>query len=274
MSANKRIHIVGCSPRSGTTLITELVVNCFEIDGFTEHELTIFKKPDKISNIFCSKYVHDILAIRPLLYIDPNLWVIFMMRDPRDVVVSRHGRDNTMYWTNLRIWKNYSYAAKRLFNHPRFLCISYEDLVTNPDKCQEYIMNKIPFLIKRADFSNFERIVRPSQKSSRALGGVRPISSKSVGNWRQNKPRLLAQLNIHGSITRDLLEFGYEKDDSWLQELEGIVPENLTSKWPEHLSLLEHYKQKKKSFKQTLRYFFNTWADRVPKKSSHNSDTA
>ena len=41
----RRIHIVGSSPRTGTTLLTELLTCCFQPEGFCEHELSIFSEP-------------------------------------------------------------------------------------------------------------------------------------------------------------------------------------------------------------------------------------
>ncbi len=37
---SKRIHIVG-APRSGTTLMAELMVGSFQLDGYAPHEMSI-----------------------------------------------------------------------------------------------------------------------------------------------------------------------------------------------------------------------------------------
>jgi hypothetical protein len=92
------------------------------------------------------------------------------------------------------------------------------------------------FLIVRANFTDLHKIAQPSKDSIKALGGVRHISDKSIGAWREHKPRLAAQLDIHGSISKDLIDLGYESDDSWLEELDGVIPDNNSSYWPEYLS--------------------------------------
>src|SRR5712664_1119421 len=54
------------------------------------------------------------------------------------------------------------------------------------------------------------------RESQQALGGLRPPDAASIGRWRAHKERLAGQLRIHGPITRELIELGYERDDAWL----------------------------------------------------------
>ena len=93
LSMRKRVHVVGLSPRSGTTLMVELLVASYETDWHAEHEMSIFDRPGAKNGIFCSKNSPDLLVIRRLLWIDSNLWAINMVRDPRDIVVSKHQND-------------------------------------------------------------------------------------------------------------------------------------------------------------------------------------
>jgi len=232
---SKRIHIVG-APRSGTTLMAELMVGSFQLDGYAPHEMSIFLKPDRPLELFCSKQPRDVLHVRPLLAIDRNLWVIYVLRDPRDVIVSRHGRAPDRYWTNLRVWKLYHRSAGALMQHPRFLVVRYEDLVADPDSVQQRLMAKMPFLKRLHAFSSFHAIARPSDESLKALRGVRPISQDNIGAWRRHKPRLAAQLQLHGPITQDLIELGYEPDDRWLQELAGVEADNQLSEHSEEMT--------------------------------------
>jgi hypothetical protein len=162
-----------------------------------------------------------------------------MTRDPRDVVVSRHRQEPGKYWTNLRLWRESHLAAAKASDHPRFLTVRYEDLVADPERVQDWLMSKMPFLKRRANFSDFHRTARPSEKSLEALGEVRPISNDRVGAWRQHKPRLAAQILLHGPITKELIALGYEPDDAWLRELEGVAPVNQVSRWPERLTWME-----------------------------------
>ncbi len=259
----KRIHIVGSGPRSGTTLMVELLVNGFEIDGHPEHEMGIFKRPRGEYGIFLSKRPRDVETVRPLLAVDPDLWVIYMLRDPRDVVVSKHKGADGAYYANLRMWKISHAYARKLANHPRFLTVRFEDLVSEPARIQSWLMAKMPFLRKRADFADFERVARPSEKSRRALGGVRALSSSRVGAWRQHKPRLAAQLELHGPISDELVELGYEKDAGWLGELGGVVPAHYESYWPDRFSLRRRLRRHFGVFKSTALYTARVLARRL-----------
>ena len=232
----KRIHVVGSAPRSGTTLMTEMMIACFNIDLHTDHEDSIYRLPSRDADIFLTKKPRDILVVEPALRITPTLYVIYMVRDPRDMIVSKHGKDPDVYWSGLVYWKNYTPYGRRLQHHPRFITIRYEDLVARPDEIQQELMDRMPSLNKRAEFSEYHLRSAPSARSRDALGGVRAISSSSIGNWHNHLPRVAGQLRIHGSISDDLVEYGYESDDSWQRELEGIVPDLRASHWPEQFA--------------------------------------
>lgn len=230
----KRIHIIGCGPRSGTTLMEEMMIACFEIDLYSEHEDSIYTLPDRDGNIFLTKRPRDVSVAGPMLRIMRNLYVIYMLRDPRDMITSKHWQDPDRYWAGLRFWKSYTPDARRLQGHPRFITVRYEDLVTRPDEVQAYLMQRMPFLRKRAPFSHYHEAAKPSKKSLDALRGVRPVTAASVGNWRKHLPRVAGQLQKHGPITRDLIEYGYEPNDAWLNELKGVTPDLSESHWPEY----------------------------------------
>ena len=160
-----------------------------------------------------------------------------MMRDPRDIVVSVHGQDPNVYWAPLRIWKSRIGVARRLSHLKRFVLIRYEDLVREPDAVQENLTVRMPFLRKRRAFSTFHIDATPSRQSLEALGKLRAINPESIGNWRNHLPRLKGQISIHGSISDDLIEFGYEPNDAWLSVLENIEPDLSPSRWPEQSAL-------------------------------------
>jgi hypothetical protein len=225
----KHIHIVGCLPRSGTTLMTELMINCFEIDGFTEHECSIFREYVAPYELLCTKNPNDIARIHYPLKVNPDLFVIYLLRDPRDAIASRSHQNNRAdkkIWGSLGDWKANHALAEKLADESRFITVRYEDLVTSPDATQAYLMQRLPFLKQMHRFSEYHLIAKPSAKSTAALGGARPITPSSVGNWRKQKPFLKAQIAQYGDISDILIKLGYEKDKQWLEELVEVVSDN------------------------------------------------
>jgi hypothetical protein len=232
----ERLHIVGLGRRTGTTLLAECMAACFEIDAVEQHEASLCQHRKNV-DIYLTKNPVDLHIVGPRFWIDPHLHVIAMLRDPRDVIVSKHKLNPDRYWAPLRFWKRHFRIMQRLLPHKRFLVVRYEDLVQEPDAIQEMVMSKFPFLRRKARFSDFHKFARPSAKSLNAMGPLRPFDSSSIGNWRNHLPRIAGQLSIHGSITGELIELGYERDESWLGALEGVTPDLSPSHIPEHMDL-------------------------------------
>jgi len=220
----KRLHVVGCH-RSGTTLIFELLTTCFEHEAHCEHEKTVFNPPeDHVNALYLSKKPSDITHIHRVFRGDPDLYVIYMMRDPRAVVTSVHPSRGDVYFSSFGRWQRYEHAAKPLKGHPRFLEIRYEDLVREPDAVQDRIARRFPFLVKRHAFSEFDKHARTSGPAEISLRGLRPVSDTRLSGWREHLPRLAFQVQRHPSLTAALIEHGYEPDDKWLSILEGVSP--------------------------------------------------
>jgi hypothetical protein len=203
----------------------ELFRHCFDIVAFGRHETSIFVRPKPEPPLYCSKRPQDILFVHPLLRLDPNLWVVFMIRDPRDVIVSRHKPRPEEYWCHLGVWKNRYRKARASWQHPRFVVIRYEDLVGEPDAVQEQLEARMPFLRRTRSFSEWGTRDRVSERSELALGGVRPITEDSVGAWRGKTGRVASQLRKHGPITDELVDLGYESDGAWLASVEDAAPD-------------------------------------------------
>jgi hypothetical protein len=219
-----RIHIVGCAPRSGTTLVYELITHCFEVQPFGKHEMSLFVDLKPRPPVYCSKSPNELVHVARVLRFDPSLYAIYVLRDPRDVVVSRHSKFPDKYWVDMSIWLRNQKLANKLGKNKRFITVRYEDLVSDPDAVQNLLCERMPFLNKLHDFSAYSELVKPSPDALLALRGVRPISQQSVGNWRNHLPRLKAQIQTYRPISEDLVRLGYETDDAWTSQLDGIVP--------------------------------------------------
>ena len=230
----KHLHIVACSPRSGTTLLHEVMVTCFKVDRHYDHELRFNLVEGQDGQIVITKRPKDTMYMSAVID-DPELYVIYLLRDPRDVIVSRHGKDQGMYYSNIRLWRELQAYARAIVDHPRFLQLRYEEFVSNPDAVQQQIMTRFPWLQKRHDFSAYHEHADVSEKSKLAMNDVRPITPSSVGKWRQNLARIKAQQLVHGSLTPDLIACGYETSADWEQLLADVQPDFSRSRYPENV---------------------------------------
>lgn len=213
------IHIVGCSPRSGTTLMQEMMISCFEIDEHCEHEQSIFKAPRQGSGILCTKHPREGMYMPCVLANNPNVTAIYVVRDPRDVIVSTHKRHPEKYYSSLYFWLDADRHARRLQNNPRFIVVRYEDLATDPDGVQRRLEGLMPFLKRRFAFSEFHLHAKVSDQSAVALNGIRPVDASSIGRWRNHLDRVASQIQRHGDIADALIHYGYETDKQWQTQL-------------------------------------------------------
>lgn len=241
----KRIHIIG-PPRSGTTLMLELMAAGFEFSAVSKHEVSLLDLPAEVpaDGTVCTKNPQDHRLVGALIDRDPNQWFISLVRDPRDVICSRHGLRPDVYWANLRQWRTWLDNTRAFRHHPRLIEVRYEELVEQPNAVQRQIAGRLPFLRLRLAFSEFHNVASPSNQSVTAMKGVRPVSKRSVGQWRRNLPRVAGQIRIHGPMSQELIELAYEADDRWLGLIEGVVPDTRPGHWPEFVAqeLAEKYR--------------------------------
>ena len=86
------------------------------------------------------------------------------------------------------------------------------------------------------------------------MHSVRPIAPTSVGRWRQNLGRIKAQQMIHGSLTPELIECGYEDSDAWEKGLDDVEPDTTRSLYPEKLYLWRRISQTLDARRKVARY--------------------
>jgi hypothetical protein len=266
----KRIHIVGCSPRSGTTLLAELVAASHAVH-VEPKEVPVWNRPDRAVDVYVTKRPQDILVADFALRALPNLDVVCMVRDPRDVVVSIHGADPDRYWASLKFWKAYEPKIERLRHHDRFTVVRYEDLVRDPDAEQKRLVKQLRFREPSRPFSEFATTASPSEASLLALGGLRPVSTSSIGQWRHHLPRVAGQLAQHGSISDSLVRHGYEEDASWETSLDGVEPDLRPSHWPEHFDRSQLARRRRRAMANVT---LVAVAERLPRLPSTTSEAA
>jgi hypothetical protein len=82
-----------------------------------------------------------------------------------------------------------------------------------------------------------------SEKSVTAMHSVRPIAPTSVGGWKKHLGRIKGQQQIHGSLTPELIECGYETSADWEQVLESVEPDFSRSRYPEKVYFWARFSQ-------------------------------
>ena len=103
-----RIHITCASPRVGSTLLFEVLRTCYDLNCSQKHEESIVGRPPRPVPTYLSKYPLDALRIEPSIYVDSNLYIVYLIRDPRDVICSRHGKDSDTYWVGIEVLESVS----------------------------------------------------------------------------------------------------------------------------------------------------------------------
>jgi hypothetical protein len=249
----KRLHIVGC-PRSGTTLLSELVSTCFASSGRCEHEMSIFEPVSAAGDLFITKRPNDIKQLQHIFDRDRRLYVIYMGRDPRAVIASKHRANPEQYFCNYRVWQECDSAARRYVGHPRFLPLRYEDLVMQPDVVQASISAHFPFLQQRHLFSEYHQFARPSPASQQAMNGLREVNRESLAKWQRHLPRIAEQYRRHPALADDLVRLGYEPDRRWLACLEGIASTVYPCRYPERREHLKEWEKALRSYLKSRRY--------------------
>src|SRR5690606_4628274 len=98
--------IVSSGPRCGTTLLHEIMKSCFEFDSYSNRECSICVSNYKMGGgqFILSKYPFEVDISIPIIKCFRSIYLICLIRDPRDMVVSFHGGNYDKYWCSLDYW--------------------------------------------------------------------------------------------------------------------------------------------------------------------------
>ena len=238
------LHITGCR-RSGTTLLFEMLAACCETNVSPIHEQSLFDCPHiPRDQTYLSKKPSDITHAYRVFLRNPNLHLIYIQRDPRDVITSRHPTRSDIYYASFSRWQRYQQAAQQFEGHPRFLKVRYESLVTHPNEVQQEILQQFNFLVTQHTFEAFHERANPSKQAEISLNGLRAVNPNSIGNWRQHLPRIKFQSEQYPALAQAVRMHGYEPDDNWLRSLDNVQPlsqrygedhPGLIKRWETHL---------------------------------------
>lgn len=222
-----KTHIVICGyPRAGTTLLLAMMEHALpharrfrgEISAWRaatfawrNHSVVLTKKPD---DIFALHRLRNFYAGR-----DANLRILLMVRDPRDVLTSRHATTGPhAYFEQVDAWR-VCHEYVRLYRHdPDVLVVRYRDLVTQTGTTRRRIEAFTGVRSERGykDFHNASL----DDFDTRPLNGIRPVDASTIGRWRdpEHRERIEQILREVPDFCDILVEMGYEPDAGWVDE--------------------------------------------------------
>ncbi len=232
----------------------ELMATCFASDGYCAHEMSIFEPIEQTGEVYFSKQPNDIKQLKHVFARDDKLYVIYMGRDPRAVIISKHKESPDQYFCNYRVWSECDRASQSYLSHPRFLALRYEDLVADPDSVQGAIKTQFDFLDFQHPFSEYQKFAEPSEAASTAMNGLREVNTSSLDKWREHLPHLAQQYQLHPELANDLIRLRYESDKTWLTELNGITPISYPCRYPPTRPYLKEWEKDLRVYLKSRRY--------------------
>jgi hypothetical protein len=135
--------------------------------------------------------------------------IISMVRDPRDVLVSKHANDLNKYWVRLEVViRNCEEYLKNLTN-PDVLFVRYENLVTNP--CRE--MDRVSFFTGftyNSFFMDFYKLEEATWVINNSLNGPRKLDTDSIGNWKKREHKKRMKEVMTDQLKDYIVKLGYK----------------------------------------------------------------
>lgn len=250
----RRVHIVGCA-RSGTTML-QYAMSAFEGVTIHDEETSVTAGPPLsralglvVGNLgkgrrhFVTKRNYhwfergslNALIERTLA---EDIFLIRIIRDPRDVLTSHHKTEARRYYVEPERWLASVGAERYLFeqlhDHPGKLTLRYEDMVCRPEGV-ELVLRKAIGLRRRQCVdswamlkTNVNSLKRPetdltlAAESSPKLGeafdalhNLRDFDPRSVGRWRSQDDSiervryLLEDSEIRAPLRDFMIQNGY-----------------------------------------------------------------
>jgi len=195
-----KLYITGCA-RSGTTVMLYLMRYFYNTDVVLEREVSpgelmntehfgkifVFKKPQlKIED-------RDFVPLKYTL--DNGFHVLFMVRDPRDILVSTHC-EQAYYVHPERLCETYL-ELLACMRYRNLHIVRYEDLVYD----SKTVMDSISGFIN-GDYQDDYTQFYESMEEPQMIAGIepRPLSGSSIGNWKDPK---------HNEYIKAVFDSGY-----------------------------------------------------------------
>ncbi|MFC1669103.1 sulfotransferase [Spirochaetota bacterium] len=214
----QKLIITGCA-RSGTTLLHSLM-SCFDDVKIYKFRETL---PSKLNGKDLNKVLKKYIVIkRPQFNVDDQRYFTFnnlleqeyriinIIRDGRDVLVSRHPDDPSKYWVKPDRWLNAVRETIEHRNNPFIHVLKYESLVVQTKTELDKIALFLGVERKQTLSGSNIHLYPPVQNylKNATMKGTGPIFSHSVGNWKKeiHRKRILNITKEFGKEIKYLLK--------------------------------------------------------------------
>jgi len=203
--------ILGGCGRSGTTLALSLLSSHPDIFAIpyetkvfcpgaydeasaprAQRELSIRKifphlarsSPRPHASRWCEKTPKNVLFFEEILALfSRRVKIIHLVRDGRDVVLSKHPLRPDAYWVSAERWVKEVQAGLRFSKDPNVLTVRYEDLILDPavtiPKVEDFLE-----LEHRISADNWVESATVRNADS-LFAPIGPIQSASIGKWKR-----------------------------------------------------------------------------------------
>jgi hypothetical protein len=232
----RRMHIVGCA-RSGTTMLHYSLV-AFDNTILYDRETSVWNQPTLKGSfaLFCrslptsrkrryfitkrgADWWHDDALARLETYVRKyRIFLIHIVRDPRDVLTSKHALDKNRFYVSTKKWAKSTEAADRLLrrldDYPAAMTLRYEDVVLRSDEIERQLGERTGLRLRRGvkSWARLKDNLSASEGMERMIPymhELRNFDPASIGKWKR-KPELTAyirKLTEDSPISPRLAEF-------------------------------------------------------------------
>jgi hypothetical protein len=249
----RRIHLIGCSRSGATTLHYAFIA--FRNTFLFEKEASPWSDPclktcwrlwkdwrfSSEDRFFITKrhtnwwQPHSISALAHYVR-RYQVFLINVIRDPRDVLISRHSEGHQKYDVTPELWQNSMAATRQLQSvlggYPHVMTIKYEEVILHSHKIEQQLQNAIELRL-RAELGTWSRLKQTLEEINGAgyilpyLHRQRDFDKSSIAKWRQDPAKaeyidfLLNKLEYRNRLKTFMAEHGYHQAESRLHDTIG-----------------------------------------------------
>lgn len=174
------------------------------------HRYVLFNKVPKDVSFWCEKTPRNVNHLGNIFkYFNNEVFFIHIVRDGRDVMLSKHPDKPGEYWVQPERWVKDVNAGLEYENHSNVLTIKYEDLILNYQDTIQKICSfiDIPLTGELLDWHNYASV----RRNNAWQGSVQKLNSSSIEKWkRTDNTERINQIMQNKEVVNLLKELGYE----------------------------------------------------------------